>query len=298
MGMIQPGTRPVAPNPQQKSFSRTFGTVSAPSLPEEFDADAHLEIPDQLADGLPYGCTDYTVRELATSEDGRLYEVGFNYDKSREYEGKSGQDVGVDIKDAFKCATVYGLKVRGTSADLNDDPLLNRRAPYYEVHPDNGLDYFDSIRSALLRAFQRNGKKHAAGNGTPWLPEWALPQQGIIPDIFTYDGKPAHYSWHAWAFVGWVTKDGIPYLKAKTWQGENYGDVGYSYYPREVVNKVFDQWGTIVLMQVKALKGQDDKVVKLTLIEFALHYIMKILSLGGYKEALPLLIRILGYLRL
>lgn len=293
MGMIQNGAKPTAPNPKQLSFSGTFGTVShAAVLPDTFDADAHLEQPDQNADGLPYGCTDYCVRELATSEEGVLFETGYNYGQSRTFEGKAGRNEGVSIKDAFKCATVYGLKKRD---DPTVDPLTYRRAPYYEVHPDNGLDYFDSIRSAMLTAYAKDGKKHAVGNGTFWLQEWEQAQQGIIPTVFFYSGKPAQYPWHAWAFIGWEVKNGEVMLKAKSWQGENYGDVGYSYYPREVVNKVFDQWGTIALMQVRAT-GEDNKTVKLTLIEFALHYIGRMLTVGGVKEAFPLLIRVLSYI--
>lgn len=292
--MIKHGTKPVVPNPKQLSFSRNFGTIGATDLPITFDADAHLEIPDQNADGYPYGCTDYTVRELATSEEQILFLTGYNYDQSRAFEGKAGKLEGVDIKDAFKCATVYGLKMRDNP---DADPLIFRRAPYYEVHPDNGLDYFDSIRSAMVRAYRLDGKYHAVGNGTFWLQEWEQTQDGVIPDVYTYDGIPSDYSWHAWAFVGWELKDGEIRLKAKTWQGTGYGHGGYSYYSRTQVNRIFDEYGTIVLMQVKAAP-EDNKKVKLTLIEFALHYIVKMLSLGGYKEALPLLVKILGYLRL
>lgn len=293
--MIQNGSKPIAPNPKQRSFPKTFGLVSSGLLlPEEFDADAHLEQPDQNADGLPMGCTDYCVRELATSEELILFLKGFNYDQSRAFEGKAGRNEGVDIRDAFKCSTVYGLQNR---TDPTDNPLNYRRAPYYEVHPDGGLDYFDAIRSAMLIASQKDGKKHAVGVGTFWLSIWEQTQKGIVPSVYTYDKVPEHYPWHAWAFVGWKIIEGEICLVAKSWQGISFGDMGYSYYNREVVNKVFNEWGTIALMQIKTT-DEDVQKVKLTIIEFALHYILKMFALGGYKEAFPSLIKILRYLRL
>lgn len=286
---IRNGAKPIVPNPKQISFPITFGTVHAADLPDFFSADAKLTMPDQVADGLPFGCTGYMTCELAVNEESMLFRPGFNYDRAREMADVAGQDVGVEIKTALKAATVYGLEMLNGAGD----PLDNRRAPYSEVHPHNGLDYFDSIRSAMLVAFQKDGKKHAVGVGTPWLPEWSqIGSDGIIPSIYTYDGIPDHFNWHAYCFVACGIVQGELRLIAKTWQGFNYGNGGYSSYNREQVNKIFDEWGTGVFMQLKA-KPEDYKRIQYTIIETAVGFIMRMLKLGGFKDAFSNLVAIL-----
>lgn len=286
------GTRPIEPHKQQRSLPRTFGTIAASTLPDEFDTDAGLVVPDQNAEGRPYGCTGYTVTELGNDEDNAIYDPGFNYDLTREMEGTQGQDVGCDLKDAFKSATVYGLLTKSNPGN----PLENRRAPYYEVHPHDGLDYFDSIRSAMIVAYQLDNKKHGTGNGTFWLPEWANPQNGLIPGLYLYDGVPDHYAWHAWNFKGWMMKNGQLRLKAKMHQGPNYGEGGFAWFTRTQVNKIFAEWGTIILMQVKA-EPKDIKYVKYTILETAVRLATQILKRGGYKEAFTSLVAILKLLK-
>lgn len=292
--MIRNGTKWVGPHPKQISFPLTFGTIGATQLPASFSADAELAQPDQNADGYPFGCTDYMVRECATSEDLFLYKAGFNYDHSREYEGVSGQHVGVEVKDALKMATVYGLIKED---DPNGNPLDHRRAPYSEVHPANGLDYFDSIRSAMVVAYLKDKKKHSCGVATFWLPVWAqINPDGTVPDIYNYDGKPEHYSWHAWALVGWEMINGEVQLKAKTWQGRQYGKGGYSYYTRDKINKIFDEWGTGVYMQLRATT-EDYKQVRLTLIETTFYYIRKMIAMGRLGDAFTNLVALLKLIK-
>lgn len=285
--MIQNGTKPIAPHVKQLSFPRSFGTISATKLPDSFDTDAGLVVPDQNAEGYPFGCTGFTVVEIANDEDLQIYDPGYNYDWTREMEGHAGEAVGADLKTAFKSGTVYGVRKKNGEGN----PLDNRRAPYYEVHPADGLDYFDSIRSAMIRAYELDKEKHSTGNGSYWLPEWANVPNGNIQAV-NYDGTPSHYSWHAWNFKGWSIRDGVLRLKAKTHQGKNYGDGGFTYYTRDQVNNIFDDWGTMVLMQVKA-EPQDMKRVQLTLIETALYYLTRMIKWGGYKEAFPLLVSLL-----
>lgn len=53
---MQSGITKTKPDKRDRSFVKTFGAVSATSLPDEFDVDAGLWQPDQNAMALPLGC--------------------------------------------------------------------------------------------------------------------------------------------------------------------------------------------------------------------------------------------------
>lgn len=266
------GTRPVAPHPKQYSFPLTFGTVN--TFPDEFNPPARVL--DQNADGLPMGCTAETVRQSVFANTDTDPNPNSIYDLTRKAEGTYPQIVGCDLKTAYKTATVYF-----------------EQAPYFEVHPENGLDYFDSMRSALLVAHNIDGKYHSFGAGNPWLPEFLA---GIV-EGYSYDGNPKHYSWHADNICGWSLINGEPRIAIEVHQGEKYGDKGFIRLNREQFNRLFDEWGTIILKQMAA-KPEDIQKRRLTMIEYALHFIPRLISLGGYNEAFSDLVALLKYLNL
>ena len=140
-----------------------------------------------------------------------------------------------------------------------------------------------------------DGKSHAVGAGTPWLSEWVTTSGIVSKEIYSYDGIPSHYSWHAWNIVGWKTIEGIPYLKAEMHQGISFGDGGFIWFPREIVNKLFDEWGTIILKQMKAIPTET-KLVKYTIIELILAYINQMIRLKDYPNAFSNLVSLLKLL--
>lgn len=115
--------------------------------------------------------------------------------------------------------------------DLRDAAEPYRKAAYIKVRKVG--DWFDSIRFALWDG--REQKQAVMAFGT-WLSNW---NGGWIPLE-----EAALVGYHAYAFVGWTHKDGTPYLIAKNSYGSEWGDGGFQYFPREVINREFLKWGT------------------------------------------------------
>lgn len=69
--------------------------------------------------------------------------------------------------------------------------------------------------------------------GCYWQPEWEGSKQGIVslPKVWYRTGA------HAFCVKDVVTINGIMYLKVQNSRGENSGDHGFWYFPKEVVNK-------------------------------------------------------------
>lgn len=228
--MIKQGVKPIKKDHRDYSFHRTFGNqpqVFADSL----NLDPGLTMPDQNADGLPYGCTGYAQAELCTDEDKIIYYPKFQYDKTLLMEGITPSDQnfekgGCDVRDSLNSTIVYGLQAVG---ETGDQALNHRRGAYYNVDLAQGLDWFDSIRNCLVL------NQRTVSIATPWYIAFESPYNGIIKAPNTYDTTFA--TWHNWKVCGWKTISGSPYLIGKSWQGKNYGDAGYCYFPRDVINQ-------------------------------------------------------------
>lgn len=264
--MIQHGVRPRAKDHRDYSYHRTFGATVL-VIPEEFDFDLGLTMPDQNADGYPQGCTAYTTDEMCSNSDGVVYDDHkYMYDNTLRVAGIFDADprfekVGVNVDDAFKAANVYGVKRK---AETESQALSHLQGAHYDVLNGSGLDCFSSIKKAMWQNVIETGRKQCVSIGTPWLPEWHYPASGIIPTIFIYDPKK-DYSWHNWLITGFKKINGVVYARAKTWQGKNYGDAGWAYYPAEIINKVLQIDGSFARM-LGPYTG-DVKTVKLQMLE-------------------------------
>ena len=223
------GVFKICPDHRDYSFHRTFGGTT------EFtpcNYDAGFPIPDQDADGLPYGCTGYSSGNLCQDEDKVQYYPKFTYDQTLAEEGifpdnPNFEKVGCDVRDSLASTIVYGAqKVGETPAEA----LNHRRGQYFAVDLVAGMDWFDSFRSVL----QQN--KRSISFASPWYSSFGTPQNGIISAPNSYDTTFA--SWHNHVIVGWKTINGVDYLIDKSWQGTAYGDNGFVYFPREVVNSL------------------------------------------------------------
>lgn len=254
------------------SFHRTFGAASPNLLDQLISYDAGLTMPDQNADGLPFGCTGYTTAEIATDADnfatklGIIYWPRFTYEKTCAMEGHDDTQ-GCDIQTALKSATVYGLQELIEHADA--EALAHRRGQRFEVDLAPGYDWFDSIRSALIRNPGRS-----ISIGTPWLIEWErVGPDGLLPSTFVYDGNANEYSWHNHKIFGIGYLNGEWVLLDKSWQGKNVGDKGIVKFDRETINRVMTIRGTEAFTQAKA-NPDDVYAIKLDLFSTILSYCM------------------------
>ncbi len=260
--MIKNAVR-VVPDHRDLSHTKTFGAFAPTSFADENNLDVGFTNPDQNAEGLPYGCTGYTQAEICTDKDMRLYKPKYTYDKTRMMEGTEGMQVGCDIRKSLKSTNVYGVQAYDETTD--QEAIAHRRGAYYSIEP--APDYFDGIRSALARG-------RAVSMATPWYGIFNLPENGIIKAPSDYSQESPYHNYKA---CGWKTINGSPYLKIKPWIGPHYGDQGFAYMPREVVNQLLHQTYTGAF----TLDDYDPNAKTVTIYntyEVILSYLYRILS--------------------
>lgn len=277
---IRHGINRIRKDHRDLSFPRTFGSVGTYDFPATLNVDARLSMPDQNADGLPEACTGYTTTDLESDVSKLLNKPIFTYAKTLMMEGKTGQyDQPCDIRDSLRSAGVYG--VQRTTETTDAQALQHRCGAYFNVIDSPDLDAFDDIRNAILT------KRRSVSSGTPWFGEWeGIGSNGVIPTVYT--GNPDNLPWHNWKICGWVVIDGEPYLIGKTWQGSNYGDKGYAYFPRSVINSVMAISGTgaFTLADFDPNDPVALQTVKMEILDTVLSYLrMWVVALFAKKTA-------------
>lgn len=255
------GAKPTLSDHRDYDLVRTMGAI-APKFPDSYDVDAGVWMPSQNEPqsvlggipALPWGCTSYTQADLDNDLAGVLKSNPMELEKITH----ANEQGGTDIRTAIKAA--QSLKWLGS---------------YFNVRASSGLDYFDAIRYAML---QGGFEKRSVSWGTPWFHEWqeeAIRGHKIMPmpDLRLSDAV----GWHNSKFSGWVTINGVPYLKNKSWQGEDVGENGWIYFPREVVNAVMTVRGTCAF--TASNYDGDIKRVSLPVVEMILSYLRNLKSL-------------------
>lgn len=277
--MIQNGAKRTRVDKRDYSYHRTFSGIPTDLTLADFNLDAGLTMPDQNAEGLPFGCTGETQTDCLTDLTKKVYKAKFTYDKTCLMENH-GTNEGCEIRNSMKSLRVFGAQEMTETTDL--EATKHKGGQTFSVDKKKGYDYFDSFRLAL-----RNEQK-SISVGSPWPIEWARPQKGVLTALFVYDGHPDHYSWHNWKVCGETTilEDGVfrPVLIGKSWQGKNYGEGGFHSIGREAFNKAFDIYGTIGLIQAKSAPG-DIQTIQLDIRQTILDLINRMLSIIGYQLA-------------
>lgn len=266
---LKNGLKPVKRDGRDFDFHRTFGAALEP-LPTEYNTDLGLTSPNQNEEGAPYGCTGYTQSELCQDEDGVLYRPWYTYQKTCLIEGHD-TTTGCDLRTSLKSTIVYGVQPIDKVTDA--DAFPNRRGQYFNVGPIG--DWFEGIQRAMWTA---RHEKRAVSIGTPFFPEWTTPQDGILTELFYYDGYPTHYSWHNWKICGWKVIAGETYLVGKPWQGSQYGDKGFVYVSRDTINKIMKIRGCAAFTLGKA-RPEDVQTIKFNILEVIRDFLQRIIWL-------------------
>lgn len=260
------GTQPLS-KPPKREFHRNFGGVTLAQIPD-FNLDAGLWMPDQDADGAFTECTGYTVTDIKSDWDKRLYSPDWQFAKTLQLANVSpliGAQNGADIHIAMQSAVVFGsleakmapftalLKGEQFVADINNWPFspLNTEAIINaEIGTYNALGNGDAFSSILSAAYVN---KMGVSVGTPWYQEWEqigaglgkmVPGNGIVSMPSDINDAQGLAPWHNWVIKGKKTIAGVEYAIGKSWQGKKYGDGGFHYIPREIINAVFAVSGT------------------------------------------------------
>lgn len=248
-------------------YGRTFGTTEV--LLSDLNFEAGITNPSQnQPDNLfgnpafPNGCTAFTTTDIATDEDKVQYNPGFTYARTLLIEDAAPNSP-CSIEDSMKSSTDYGLQAHG---ETDTDALTHRRAPYFEIRPHNGQDWFDAARSAI----QTN--KRSISVGTQWFPEFTA-SGGVVDDF----NLRSTTDWHCYKVSGWIPKGTNIYLIVKPWLGPEYGDNGFFYFSRTAFNKLMSVSGTGMFTNAHAQPG-DIQTVRLSIQQLILSLSMRLLG--------------------
>lgn len=247
------GTQPTKLSHKDYDFHKTFGSivftnkdahVIPPSFEPEYLTDAGLDMPDQDAMGLPFGCTDVTQAELCIDETLEMVSP-FDLEKVTHANALGGFDIRASLDAARKLGWF--------------DAFFNIR------HPQ--LDMFDSIRLAMCSGAP---EKRSVSVGTPWFKEWQGYQGMVMPNP---DLNQTLTVWHNWSIKGWKSINGVSMLIGKSWQGDKVGDKGFQYFPREVINSIFSVSGTVAFTATQ-VKPANIQTVDLPLLQWIWSHLM------------------------
>ncbi len=280
------------------SFHKTFGSLDLSFLNVEMSNDAGLTMPDQIAEGLPLGCTGETTAELGIDFDGIRYLPEFTYRKTCAMEGHP-MNQGCYIYNSLKSGIIYGLAAEGEDESKS---FTHLRGPAFFVEQIPGYDWFDTIRSTLLL-----NKKRSISAGTPWYAKWSAAGAGNIltknsDGTYTLTGggiktaimpmydssiDPLSLPWHNWKLCGITRKNGVWYIIGKTWNGREFGDMGgFTLWSREQINSLFSMRGCEMWTQAKA-SPEDIKTITLPFIESILSYLQNMWNKAVKIISLP-----------
>lgn len=259
------GYKKVFTDRRDADFHKSFGSTNfdTKTLPLNYSADAGLTMPDQNADGYPYGCTGYTSADLCTDEDGVIYDPADTYLNTPP----GGTTDGRALRDSLKVLTTRGPRTKSGQ-------FGTKRSYYYNIRSTGYLlDWFDAIRVAL---YITQSEKRSASIGIPWFPEFESPTiDGRLPENIVFNWNRA--GGHNAKIAGWKMIGDQPYLIVKSWQGKNYGDQGWCYMSRTLTNTLLNMPYTEVFTVTK-MKPTDKQTVDLTVVENVVSFILNLLS--------------------
>lgn len=235
------GLRETPEDKRDFSHEKVFGAISAPL--EDFIVANPIMIEDQKE-------TDYCPAEASSSvaedHEGLDLDPIFSFAAIKSID-KDPQGWGSDLRSACKAACKIGFVEKKDSPYGIDEPrdkivylsnwpqdLLGKAAQhkqksYFRI--DEGRDIFESMRRAL---WQHKNEKCSILTGVVWRAGWTDSKGGIISSEET-----EQWGGHALKIFGQKMINNHPYLVAQLSNGENIGDKGIFYFPREVINRDF-----------------------------------------------------------
>lgn len=234
----------------KQALGATGGTVPDFVLPIYANPNQNQADPSWPRPALPEGCTGFAQAHVAEAD---LKQPVDPADIYRNTLFISGQPDGspATLEDSFKAATVYGVKTKG-----QQDGTAQRMAPYFEVVPAIGQDWFEAITTAAY------ANQRPVSLGTSWPPEF----ENVGADGIQHATAGAWVGGHDHCAIGKKTIGGVEYLVDISWNGEEWGDHGLSYFTRAQVNALMRIPGSDSLTSRILAPGETAKSVWLNML--------------------------------
>lgn len=266
-------------DPRNFKFGAVYSLPKIEELPDEYILPI-LGIKDQAT---TFMCTAFGSTLVSELQENVTLTPLYTYAKTKQIMGVPGAG-GADIESACKSHVEYGALAeedvdpavlgdmgekgeayvsdwRNWSASFDELAKKHKKASYWEIEPKQ-YDLFDSIRATL---WANRALEQGAITGTYWRNGWD--DRAMIPKQKAEGGGG-----HLIAIVGWKKIDGEDFLVIPNSYGTDFGENGYNYFPREVVNREF-KFGTFAFTDMpraqaeklieKKMKIDDNESVKL-----------------------------------
>lgn len=264
------GLLPTPPDNRDFSYSLLFGQIDPVELPDEYLLPP-LGIKDQGGTDM---CVAFANTAAKEDQEGVILSPDWYFAKIKQIMG-NWQSWGADLRTGCKAGVQYGFVTAeqaggGTYVVKGRDYVANwenwdakldnlageyAAASYFKV--DGAYDIFDNFRVAL---WQHRELKRSIVTGAVWRPQWNSAPKGIIPKEYAITRGTGH----AFVVRGWVTLEGVPHLVVQNSYGTDYGDNGFNYMPREVVNREF-LWGGYMFVDLPPNIARDELAKRRTL---------------------------------
>ncbi len=212
---------------------------------EDFIVAEPLKIKDQLDSDM---CVAFASCAVSEDQEGVILSPEFFFSQIKKMKG-DWVSWGADLRTACKVAVSIGFledsfnpyklgeKDRNFIANwknweigkFEENAKKHRKKSYFKV--DGSYDTFNNIRAAL---WANRAAKQSIKTGSIWDSSWTNAENGIIPKV---KGTPQYG--HAFKLYGQKMIGDEFYLVAQLSNGEEIGDKGIFYFPREVVNREF-----------------------------------------------------------
>lgn len=257
-------------DPRSRNFShhKLFGTLPANQLPITLGR-VRRQVENQKA---TLRCTGYGtakngdyIHGFRCHPDWQAAKIGKLQGVSVDISGgdpnaamRSERDCGylpyeLDTVHSLASNTVENTGINSFDLALDKAAIDNHVAGFVGAYdPKAPGDIFDQICSALTMAYDPTiGLGATVQAFGKWYGGW-YPRDGFIPT--SYDTQ--NFGYHHWIFIDFCWINGKSYLVAQNSGGDWIGDKGFFYFPREVVNREFNVWGTTLKIVKPLTKDQ------------------------------------------
>lgn len=208
---------------------KTLGAAPLPVFPASL-----LAITRLLDQGQKPSCTAYSAVAEREAETGKQYDPEAQWQEELNFLGLTPDQAneGIQLDQKFQ----VGIKV-GFTPIGGGDPT-DKAAAYFWVKKAPGLDYFDSVRLAMLQLYQKYGKVIPFSIGVNWYEDWDNAPDGILTD-----NPHTVLGGHDTKLAGFETFNGVDYIVNQGSWGPAFGDKGIFRISRTIFNKYFGGYG-------------------------------------------------------
>lgn len=238
------GLLPLKRDNRDFSFVKMFGTIRKEEIPtHDFVVAEPLNIKNQFETDL---CVAFAICSVSEDQEKVALSPEHFFMSIKKMKGdwvswgsdlRTGCKVAVNVGFLEQELNPYKLKNKGRNFVANwrnweqikfeENVKEHRKISYFKV--DGPYDTFFNFRAAL---WQNRHKSCSILTGLTWDSSWSKAKDGIIPKK---KGTPLYG--HAIKIFGQKNIDDEIYLMAQLSNGEEFGDNGIFYFPKEVINR-------------------------------------------------------------